>query len=127
MKPFLTILGFFFLALAVLGVILPVMPTTCFVLLAAACFAKSSDRFYQWLLTSRIFGPMIQQWQTTRSMPRRAKIIAMTTLACSGAVSLLLVESGLIQALVATLLLIPAAIILRIPTTEELSLTQKQS
>ncbi len=124
MKPFLTILGFFFLALAVLGVILPVMPTTCFVLMAAACFAKSSDRFYQWLLASRIFGPMIQQWQVSRSMPKRAKIIAMTTLCCSGAISMIVIESGATQALVALLLLIPAAIILRIPTTENLSLTQ---
>ena len=124
MKLFLTILGFFFLALAVLGVILPVLPTTCFVLLAAACFAKSSDRFYQWLLSSQLFGPMIQQWQATRSMPKRAKIIAMTTLACSGAVSILVIESGAIQVLVATLLLIPAAIILRIPTTEDIRITQ---
>lgn len=124
MKLFLTILGFFFLALAVLGVILPVLPTTCFVLLAAACFAKSSDRFYQWLLSSQLFGPMIQQWQATRSMPKRAKIIAMTTLACSGAVSILVIESGAIQVLVATLLLIPAAIILRIPTTEDIRIAQ---
>ena len=126
MKIFLTILGFFFLGLAVLGIILPVLPTTCFVLLAAACFAKSSDRFYQWLLSSQLFGPMIQQWQTTRSMPKRAKIIAMTTLACSGAISILIIDSGVIQALVATLLLVPAAIILRIPTTEDMHVTHKQ-
>ncbi|HHJ81311.1 MAG TPA: DUF454 domain-containing protein, partial [Candidatus Tenderia electrophaga] len=80
MKPLLIILGFICLGLAVLGVILPVMPTTCFVLMAAACFAKSSPRFYNWLLASRIFGPMINHWQTTRSMPKRAKIMAITSI-----------------------------------------------
>lgn len=125
MKPFLTIIGFIFLGLAVLGAILPVMPTTCFVLLAAACFAKSSDRFYHWLLASRVFGPMIKHWQATRSMPKRAKIIAITSIVCSGAISILLIESIATQGLVAVLLLIPVTIILRIPNSEDLSLIKQ--
>jgi len=120
MKPFLTILGFFFLGLAVLGAILPVMPTTCFVLMAAACFAKSSPRFYNWLLASRLFGPMITQWQTTRSMPKRAKTMAITTILFSGAISVYVVDSATLQGLVVALLLIPIAIILRLPSTEDL-------
>lgn len=125
MKPFLTIIGFIFLGLAVLGAILPVMPTTCFVLLAAACFAKSSDRFYHWLLASKVFGPIIKHWQATRSMPKRAKIIAITSIVCSGAISILLVESIATQGLVAALLLIPVTIILRIPNSEDLSLIKQ--
>ena len=97
MKPFLTALGFFCLGLAVLGAILPVMPTTCFVLMAAACFAKSSPRFYNWLLASRVFGPMINQWQTTRSMPKRAKIMAITTILCSGSISIYVLDSVMLQ------------------------------
>ncbi len=125
MKPLLTLIGFIFLGLAVLGAILPVMPTTCFVLLAAACFAKSSDRFYHWLLASTIFGPMIKHWQATRSMPKRAKIIAITSILCSGAFSILILESSLVQALVAVVLLIPITIILRIPNSEDLCLTKQ--
>ncbi len=121
MKSFLTILGFFFLALAVLGVILPVMPTTCFVLLAAACFAKSSDRFYDWLLASRVFGPMIRDWQATRSMPRRAKFMAITSILCAGAVSIAVLDSGTLQLLVIALLLVPIGIILKLPTSEDLA------
>lgn len=120
MKPFLTILGFLCLGLAVLGVILPVMPTTCFVLMAAACFAKSSPRFYNWLLASRVFGPMINQWQTTRSMPKRAKIMAITTILFSGTISIYVLDSAMIQALVAAILLIPIGIILRVRNTEDL-------
>lgn len=121
MKPLLIVLGFFFLALAVLGAILPVMPTTCFVLAAAACFAKSSDRFYQWLLASRVFGPMIRDWQATRSMPRRAKQVAISSILCAGSVSLVLLESVSVQLLALALLLVPIGIILKLPTTEELT------
>ncbi len=120
MKPFLTALGFFCLGLAVLGAILPVMPTTCFVLMAAACFAKSSPRFYNWLLASSIFGPMINQWQTTRSMPKRAKIMAITTILCSGTISIYVLDSVMLQGIVAAILLIPIAIILRVRNTEDL-------
>lgn len=125
MKPFLTILGFLCLGLAVLGAILPVMPTTCFVLMAAACFAKSSPRFYNWLLASRIFGPMINQWQTTRSMPKRAKIMAITTILFSGTISIYVLDSAMIQATVAAILLIPIAIILRVRNTEDLCPVQQ--
>lgn len=113
-------LGFICLGLAILGVILPVMPTTCFVLMAAACFAKSSPRFYNWLLNSALFGPMIRNWQNTRSMPKRAKIMAIGTIIMSGGISIYLISSANIQALVIALLLIPIAIILKVRTTEDL-------
>jgi len=120
MKTLLTILGFVCLGLAILGAILPVMPTTCFVLMAAACFAKSNDRFYQWLLNSSVFGPMIRNWQATRSMPKRAKIMAISTIIMSGGVSFYMINEPMIKLLVVGLLLIPIAIILRIKTTEDL-------
>jgi len=119
-KPVLIGLGFFFLGLAVLGAILPVLPTTCFVLAAAACFARSSDRFYQWLVNSRMFGNIIRNWEATRSMPKKAKVMAISAILISGAVSAVIVPSIAIKILVVALLLIPIAIILAIPTTEGL-------
>lgn len=68
--------GWLFVVLAVVGVILPILPTTPFILLAAACFARSSERFYAWLLDNRIFGPLIRDWRTHRAMPRRARQLA---------------------------------------------------
>lgn len=126
-KTILIGLGFVFLALAVIGAILPVMPTTCFVLAAAACFAKSSERFYNWLLASRTFGPIIRNWQATRSMPRRAKYIAISSIVASGALSIYLVQSLTVQAIVVGLLLIPIGIILAIPTTENLVTIEENS
>lgn len=73
--------GFVFVGLATLGVILPLLPTTPFLLLAAACFAKSSERFYRVLLDNRVFGPLIRDWREHRAIPMRAKILAITAIA----------------------------------------------
>lgn len=73
-------LGSFFVGLATLGVVLPLLPTTPFLLLAAACYARSSKRFYDWLLANRIFGPTIRQWQENRCVALRTKIVAISLL-----------------------------------------------
>jgi uncharacterized membrane protein YbaN (DUF454 family) len=83
-----TVLGFLALGLAGLGVVLPVLPTTPFVLLAAACFARSSPRFHRWLLHSRLFGPMIHRWQEERCVSRRTKAVAIGLIAVTFAVSI---------------------------------------
>ncbi len=62
MSPW-TILGVVFLMIGGIGVVLPLLPTTPFVLVAAGCFAKSSPRMHAWLLANRVFGPMIVDWE----------------------------------------------------------------
>jgi uncharacterized membrane protein YbaN (DUF454 family) len=88
MRWLLLVTGFAFVGLAVLGVVLPVLPTTPFLLVAAACFARSSPRFYGWLLSNRIFGPLIRNWRETRSIPLRAKITAIAMITLVGGSSL---------------------------------------
>ena len=65
--------GFLALFLAILGAVLPVLPTTPFVLLAAACFARGSEYFHHKLLENRIAGPIIREWSLYRSIPQRVK------------------------------------------------------
>jgi uncharacterized membrane protein YbaN (DUF454 family) len=57
-------------------------------IVAAACFARSSPRFYRWLLSTRAFGPMIREWRATRSIPLRAKLWAVTLIVLTGGTSL---------------------------------------
>ena len=84
----LTVCGLLALALAVLGVLLPGLPTTPFVLLAAACFAKASPRMHHWLLNQRHLGPMVRDWEAHRSLPLRIKWLAsglMASMVCLSA------------------------------------------
>lgn len=76
----LIIAGWFFVTLGVIGIFLPVMPTTIFLIIAAACFARSSEKFYTWLINNKHFGRLIRDYHEHRGMPLRAKIIAILML-----------------------------------------------
>lgn len=73
-------IGCLSLALGVLGVFLPILPTTPFILLAAACFARSSESFYRWITSHPRFGPMIADYLAGKGLPLKAKRMAITLL-----------------------------------------------
>ncbi|MBD3785605.1 MAG: YbaN family protein [Sphingomonadales bacterium] len=72
------VLGLVFTALGFVGVFLPVLPTVPFLILAAACFARSSQRLETWLLEHRHFGPLLRDWRARGAIPRRAKWMALS-------------------------------------------------
>lgn len=72
-RGFYLVLAWLALALGVIGIVVPGLPTTPFVLLAAWAAARSSERLHAWLRAHRLFGPMIRDWQATGAVSRRAK------------------------------------------------------
>lgn len=90
-RALLVVAGTVAVGLAVLGAFLPILPTTPFLLLAAACYARASRRLHARLLDSATFGPTIRAWQQSRSIPRRVKRIALVTIALSFALSIAVV------------------------------------
>jgi uncharacterized membrane protein YbaN (DUF454 family) len=79
-RPILIGLGSLFVGLALVGVFLPVLPTTPFLLLAAACYIRSSDRFYHWLINHRLLGPYVRDFRAGRGIPRHGKVVALTSM-----------------------------------------------
>jgi uncharacterized membrane protein YbaN (DUF454 family) len=77
--------GLVALAAGLVGIFLPLLPTTPLVLLSAFCFSRSSPRLERWLLEHRRFGPMIHNWRAHRAIPLRAKWLAWVMMAIGSA------------------------------------------
>lgn len=86
---FYKVLGFIFVGLGTLGLFLPLLPTTVFLLLAAGCFARSSDKWHRWLLSNRIFGPIINDWNEKKCVTAPTKIVAVSSILLFGGYSMI--------------------------------------
>ncbi len=74
------IAGSFFVGLGILGIFLPILPTTPFLLLAAACYAKSSERFYNWLINNKWLGNYIKNYREGKGVPLKVKVLSISFL-----------------------------------------------
>lgn len=118
MRGLLTVAGFACVGLGLLGIFLPLLPTTPFLLLAAACFARSSPRFHAWLLANRTFGPLIHQWEKNRTIPRKTKWVAIALMTVTlGASIVFFVKPVWLKGLLAALGLGLAFWLWRIPSS----------
>jgi uncharacterized membrane protein YbaN (DUF454 family) len=111
----LKIVGIFFVALAFIGAFLPLLPTTPFLLVAATCFAKSSPRLYNMLLVNKVFGPMIYHWQQSRSIPKRAKVLALSSMVVAVLWSGYILPTIWLKVLVVALVVWPFIFLWRLP------------
>lgn len=82
--------GLVFTGLAFTGILLPLVPTTPFLLLAAFCFARSSQKLRAWLYAHKLFGPLLINWEKYGAISRRTKILAIAMLIATPVVSFLL-------------------------------------
>ena len=110
-------LGALALALGAAGLVLPVLPTTPYVLLAAWFFARSSEQWHQRLLASQMFGPMIRNWEERRCISLRAKRVGIVSMLLAGGASIAFALSNPWARLATALLMaVGAATLASIPT-----------
>ncbi|MRS15638.1 DUF454 family protein [Enterobacteriaceae bacterium RIT691] len=117
-RTILNIIGWLAVALGTLGVFLPLLPTTPFILLAAWCFARSSPRFHAWLLYRSWFGSYLRHWQQYKAMPPGAKPRAIVMILLTFAVSLWLVKLFWVRILLLVILTCLLIFMWRIPVVD---------
>ena len=116
-RALLWVAGSVSLVLGIIGVVLPGLPTTPFILLAAACYAKASPRLHQWLLNHRWFGAMLRDWERDHSLTRRSKTIAVVSMMVMVSFSIWSFRGRLaIQLVLLVTGAIGSFVVLRIPT-----------
>ena len=87
--------GTLFVGIGVLGIFLPLLPTTVFLLIAAACYARSSERAYRWLMTNRWFGQYLRNYQEERGATMSSKVITIAVLWIGIGATIYLTEAAL--------------------------------
>ncbi len=115
-KLVLNIVGSIAVVLAILGVFLPLLPTTPFLLLASACYFRGSPRMYRWLVSNRILGTYILNFQSGRGIPLHAKIISMLLMWASLLFSIYVMEAVVVKLILAAIGIAVSVFILRMKT-----------
>lgn len=116
-RVLLSIAGVLALALGLLGVLLPGLPTTPFILLAAACFSRASPRLHRWLLDNRHLGPLVRDWERHRSLPLAVKWLSTSMMAAMVVLSVWhFTDRPVLQFAIACAGVVGAWVVWRIPT-----------
>ncbi len=109
-------LGWLFVTIGVIGAFVPVLPTTPFLIIAAACFARSSPRIEAWLLAHPRFGGPLRDWRERRAIPRRAKIASVVMMTISYAIFWFTTTPPALRAMiVAAIMILPALYVVTRP------------
>lgn len=120
LKPLLWVAGTLALLLGVIGIVVPGLPTTPFVLLAGACYVRASPRAHAWLLRNRTFGPMLRDWEQHRSVSPRVKHIALATMALTAGFSIWFFSgSPWLQGIVLGAMAVGAYVVSRLPSLND--------
>ncbi|WP_413528098.1 DUF454 family protein [Rahnella inusitata] len=117
-RVLLIILGWICVVLATLGVVLPLLPTTPFLLLAAWSFARSSPRFHHWLLHRSWFGSYLRHWQQYRALPKGAKSKAVVLIVVTFAVSIYFVPLLWVRILLLCMMFMLLIMMWRLPVVD---------
>ena len=114
------VLGFVSVGVGGIGVVVPGLPTTVFMIIGASCFARSSPRFEKWILDLPTIGPMVNDYRRGLGMPRRAKVLAISMIVVACGISAgLLINQLILRLVVAVVGLVGVWFVgLHVPTRE---------
>lgn len=102
--------------LGAIGVLLPLVPTTPFLLISAACFAETSPRFHRWLLNSPMFGPIIANWQNENFIEKRTKKRVLIIICLTFGMSIFIVGIPPLQWMLVGIMIVCLLVVSRLPT-----------
>lgn len=120
LRAVLIVCGFVSLTLGIIGIVLPILPTTPLILLAALCFAKSSQRFHQMLLNNRFFGSIIAEWENKRCIRQSVRYMALGSIVFTFGLSIVfLLEDTLIRLMLIFIAMTLLFFLWRVPQCEE--------
>lgn len=121
MKLLLNVIGSLAVILAILGIFLPVLPTTPFLLLASACYVRGSERMHRWLRNNRLFGEYLRNIEDKRGIPLKGKIYTLLLLWGSMSWSIVIVKPIYLKALLVAIAIGVTVMILRMKTLKPLN------
>lgn len=119
-KTILIIIGSIFVVLGLIGIFVPGLPTTIFMILAAYCFVRSSERLYNWVVENKIFGHRVKHFMETKTIPLHGKIHSVSAMWIMVILSLVFLKvSIVVKIIIALAALIGTIVILSYPTAKD--------
>jgi uncharacterized membrane protein YbaN (DUF454 family) len=115
-------IGWVFVVSGMIGVVVPGWPTTIFIILATYFFARSSPRFYNYVMNHRIFGSLIRDWRDGKGMTARAKTIAVTTIVLTISLSISVIPVIAVKVLLGMIMIVLCSYLLSLPTKRPIAL-----
>lgn len=110
LRPLMIAFGWLCVILGAIGVVVPGLPTTVFLIMAAWAFSRSSRRFHNWLYAHKFFGPVVSNWENHRVIPVKAKIMAVSMMTLSVIIVLTLFPGNLMLPAIMVAAMAPAAV-----------------
>ncbi len=119
-KILLIFLGLIFMTLGTIGIFVPGLPTTIFMILAAYCFVKSSEKLYKWVIENKFVGDKVKHFMETKSIPLRGKIHSISAMWIMVILSLIFLNVSLIlKLIIATAAIVGTIVVLSYPTAKD--------
>ena len=120
LKPILIAFGLIFFTVGMIGIFVPGLPTTIFMILAAYCFIRSSEKLYKMVISNKIFGYKVRHFIETKTIPLRGKIHSISAMWIFGLLSLYLTNASLVTIIIVVgLVIIGTIVVLSFPTSQD--------